>query len=150
MTKLDRMVKSAAATGQSSLAQRMLFPLSAAALTLGIAYGIVPAINKRRLKKSRDETWAKIRKTDPELAGAEGVRSQFEAIHDLSPKVMGHPTFAIPVLRQSADYGTKGVPLQLLQMASSIEHGSGGLASSGRTTAALPTTVADLAGRMVR
>ena len=145
MTKLDKMIKVAS----SNLAQKILFPVVAAGATLGVTHGIMPAIKRRNLEKQKAAAWAEIKKRAPELAKGQGVKEQFEAMHDLTPKVMGHPTFAIPVLKQSADYGTDGIPLQLLQMASGIESGSAGVSPKSHATGQLPIAVAQLAGRMV-
>ena len=150
MTKLDRMIKVAGGgeKGSSKMLQKLLYPAAAGVLGLGVTHGVLPYMKKKKQLKQKNEAWSQIQKLVPDLAKQKGIKEHFDSIHDMTPKVMSHPTFAIPVLRQTADYGTEGIPLQMLQMATSTEFGSGGQKAGKPDKLALPVTLANMASKL--
>jgi len=143
MTKLERMKKQAAMDWN-----KLILPAAAASLASGVTLGVIPAIEKAKHRKDREIAWAKIKAHNPELASAAGTRENFEAMHDITPRMMKYPSFAIPILRQAKDYDSEGIPVQLLQVASQAEHGSQGFKSKRDVAGQLGATAANLLSKL--
>lgn len=57
--------------------------------------------------------WKKAVKRDPSLAEDPLMREHFKAIYAMAPKMMGYPSFSVPVLQRTREYGTSGIPIDM-------------------------------------
>ena len=132
MTKLDRLndlYKLAASTAQAAgeaikktpniFWRTMAYPLAITGGAALMSYGLIPLLGNIKRKADRSKAWEKIVARNPAF-DTEKMREQFEALFDLSPKMMKHPTFSMPLLRQSEEYDAGGIPVDVARTISGI------------------------------
>ena len=121
MTKLERMVKTANTNAKGINWGKVLYPAAGAVAAAGVTSLAIPAIQKSQQRKRADKAWEALIKKDPSIKNKES-KEQFMALHESAPSMMKHPSFSLPILRQSAEYGAGGIPISVLDLVTKTEN----------------------------